>query len=60
LGTFNGETRFNYVLFEAEEKIIFEVQDLSKVSFANTDITRVRFSETARWGEGKKIKTDSN
>jgi hypothetical protein len=32
------------------------VQDLSKVSFANTDITRVRFSETARWGMGRKDK----
>jgi hypothetical protein len=47
LGTFNGVTRFNYVLFEANEKIIFDVHDLSKVSFANTDITRVRFSEIA-------------
>jgi hypothetical protein len=56
LGTFNGVTRFNYVLFEANEKIIFDVHDLSKVSFANTDITRIRFSEIARWGEGKKDK----
>ena len=27
--------RFNYTLFEAKEKIIFEVQDLSNVSFMN-------------------------
>jgi hypothetical protein len=61
LGTFNEETRFNYVLFEAKERIIFEVQDLSKVSFMNSDITRVRFSDKARWAEegrggGKKHK----
>jgi hypothetical protein len=35
LGSFNGETTFNYVVFEAKEKIIFDVQDLSKVSFMN-------------------------
>ena len=39
LGTFNGEMRFNYTLFEAKEKIIFEMQDLSNVSFMNSDIT---------------------
>ena len=54
--------RFNYTLFEAKEKIIFEVQDLSNVSFMNSDITRIRFSDKARWRErkkGKKVKTDS-
>ena len=58
LGTFNGEMRFNDTLFEAKEKIIFEVQDLSNVSFMNSDITRIRFSDKARWREdgGKKGK----
>ena len=53
--------RFNYTLFEAKEKIIFEVQDLSNVSFMNSDITRVRFSDKARWRrkKEKKVKTDS-
>jgi hypothetical protein len=32
-----------------KEKIIFEVQDLSKVSFMNSDITRVRFHDKVRW-----------
>ena len=56
LGTFNGEMRFNYTLFEAKEKIIFEVQDLSNVSFMNSDITRIRFSDKARWREEERKK----
>jgi uncharacterized protein YjbI with pentapeptide repeats len=47
---FNGETKFNYVLFEAKEKIYFDIEDLSNVSFMNTDITGVRFSDNTRWG----------
>ena len=52
-GHFNGETKFHYVLFEGKEKVIFEVEDLSNVSFMNTDLTGVRFSDEARWGEKK-------
>jgi hypothetical protein len=52
-GQFNGETKFNYVLFEGKEKIIFDTENLSVVSFKNTDLTGVRFSDEARWGEGK-------
>ena len=48
--------RFNYTLFEAKEKIIFEVQDLSNVSFMNSDITRIRFIDKARWREEKRKK----
>jgi hypothetical protein len=67
-GEFNGETNFNYVLFEGKEKIIFGIVNLSNVSFLNTDITGVRFSDKAGWGEkkveygkfwgGKKVKED--
>jgi hypothetical protein len=53
---FNAKTFFNNVLFEDGKKILFNTEDLSKVSFANTDITHVRFIETARWGKGKKDK----
>ena len=52
-GHFNGETKFHYVLFEGKEKVIFEVEDLSNVSFMNTDLTGVRFSDEARSGEKK-------
>jgi uncharacterized protein YjbI with pentapeptide repeats len=48
---------FNYVLFADGRKILFgEIEDLSNFSFANTDITRVRFSDKASWGKGKKDK----
>ena len=52
LGHFNSKTNFNYVLFEGKEKVIFDIENLSNVSFINTDITRVRFSDKARWGGG--------
>jgi hypothetical protein len=56
-GDFNGKTGFNYVLFEAKEKVIFDIENLSNVSLKNTDLTGVRFSDKARWG-GKKVKED--
>jgi uncharacterized protein YjbI with pentapeptide repeats len=60
-GHFNGKTIFHYVLFEGKEKVIFDIENLSNVSFMNTDITGVRFSDKARWwsgGTGKKTKED--
>jgi hypothetical protein len=56
-GNFNGTTNFNYVLFEGKEKVIFDIENLSNVSFMNTDLTEVRFSDKARWGE-KKVEYD--
>ena len=56
-GWFNGKTEFNYVLFEGKEKVIFNIENLSNVSFMNTDLTGVRFSDKAIWG-GKKVKED--
>jgi hypothetical protein len=38
------------------KKILFETEDLSKVSFANTDIARVRFSQITKWGQRDKFK----
>ena len=49
-GEFNKETSFNYALFEGKENVIFNVENLSCVSFMNTDLTGVRFEENARWG----------
>jgi hypothetical protein len=65
-GHFNGKTKFNYVLFEGKIKVIFDIENLSNVSFMNTDITGVRFSDKARWRNveydkfwgGKKVKED--
>jgi hypothetical protein len=37
-----------------KEKIIFDIENLSNVSFMYTDLTEVRFSDEARWG-GKKV-----
>lgn len=55
--TFKDKAFFNYVLFEDGKKILFgEIEDLSKFSFMNTDITRVRFSDRARWGKEDKIR----
>jgi uncharacterized protein YjbI with pentapeptide repeats len=56
-GHFNDKTKFNYVLFEGKEKVIFDIENLSNVSFMNTDITGVIFSDKARWGE-KKVEYD--
>jgi uncharacterized protein YjbI with pentapeptide repeats len=59
-GHFNSKTNFNYVLFEGKEKVIFDIENLSNVSFINTDTTGVRFSDNARWrGEGGGINVDN-
>jgi uncharacterized protein YjbI with pentapeptide repeats len=54
--TFKDKTFFNYVLFEDGKKILFRIEDLSRFSFMGTDITRVRFSDRARWGKKDKFK----
>jgi hypothetical protein len=55
--TFKDGASFNYVLFEDGKKILFDgIDDLSNFSFMNTDITRVRFSDRARWGKEDKFK----
>jgi hypothetical protein len=55
--TFKDSALFNYVLFEDGKKILFGgIEDLSKFSFMNTEITRVRFSDRARWRNEDKFK----
>ena len=51
-GCFKGISNFNYVLFEGKEKVIFKTENLSNVSFMNTDLKGIRFSDNARWGGG--------
>jgi uncharacterized protein YjbI with pentapeptide repeats len=51
---FKGKTKFNHVVFAGGEKTFFDElkdnNDLSKVSFMNSDITRIRFSDKINWG----------
>jgi uncharacterized protein YjbI with pentapeptide repeats len=49
-GAFNSSTHFNQVIFEEPSKVTFDLHDMSKVSFANSDITRVRFTDKVTWG----------
>jgi len=46
---FQGISYFNDVQFKNQENVNFKVDDLSKVSFKNTDITHVRFGENVKW-----------
>jgi hypothetical protein len=48
----NGTISFNHVLFREKDQIVFN-GDLSKVSFANTDITRIRFGDRVVWGKNE-------
>jgi uncharacterized protein YjbI with pentapeptide repeats len=50
-GEFKGETSFNSAWFGYGENILFDLDDLSNVSFSNTDITKVRFYENVIWGK---------
>jgi len=47
---FLGKAFFNDVLFRKQDRVNFDVDDLSKVSFRNTDVTKVRFGERVKWG----------
>ena len=47
---FLGKTYFNDVLFRKQDRVNFDVEDLSQVSFRNTDVTKVRFGERVKWG----------
>jgi len=47
---FFGKTYFNDVLFGKPDRVNFDVENLSKVSFRNTDVTKVRFGERVKWG----------
>jgi hypothetical protein len=49
-GEFNGLTYFNYTIFEEPSKVIFDLHDLSKVSFGKSDITKIIFNDRVTWG----------
>jgi uncharacterized protein YjbI with pentapeptide repeats len=47
---FGYYTSFNSALFEEQDKTIFDVEDLSKVSFIDSDISRISFKQNPKWG----------
>ena len=47
---FEEKTSFNDVLFHDQSKVNFDVDNLSQVSFMNTDITNIRISDRVKWG----------
>ena len=47
---FDGITFFIDVIFNNQKKTVFDVKDLAKVSFRNTDLTDVMFSDKIKWG----------
>lgn len=51
---FGGEIRFNYVEFKEPDKVFLQTSDLSNLSLINTDVTRLVFSENARFGIGSQ------
>ena len=54
LANFYEETLFHDVLFKNQEETLFDVNDLSRVSFRGADITKVRFTERIVWGNDPK------
>jgi hypothetical protein len=54
-GRFERDAKFDYVVFGQREKVIFDVIDLSHVSFINTDLSLIRFSDKSVWGGGDRF-----
>ena len=55
-GKFNSVVHFNHSSFDKPNKIVFDVEDLSKVSFMNTDISKIKFRDDAKWGTYDKFR----
>ncbi|MFY9872478.1 MAG: hypothetical protein WAK17_22435 [Candidatus Nitrosopolaris sp.] len=47
---------FRYTIFEQPYKALFDVNDLSKVSFAGCDISKVTFTDKVKWGGEDHLK----
>jgi len=54
---FSKNVYFKYVRFLSPEEVSFDTEDLSNVSFLNTDIARLNFAENTRFG---KLKPENN
>ena len=48
---FTGKTIFRHAIFEQPNKVTFGHSDLSNVSFADTDIPRIRFVDKIVWAK---------
>lgn len=48
-------TNFNNVMFEKPNEVVFDVRDMSNVSFKDSDVTRIRFSDKVTWGGDDKF-----
>jgi hypothetical protein len=53
-GKFTTDTDFYKAYFENKEKVVFDIDNMHHVSFINTDIVGIRFSDNAIWGEEAK------
>jgi uncharacterized protein YjbI with pentapeptide repeats len=53
---FKEGTLFRYTIFEQPYKALFDVSDLSKVSFAGSDISKVTFTDEVKWGGKDHLK----
>lgn len=51
---FNNRTDFYSVLFKNQEDVLFN-SALDKVSFKNTDITRIRIGDMVTWNKNNKV-----
>ena len=47
---FNGKIFFHNITFETPGKIFFDSVNLSNVSFKNSDISKVNFTNNVKWG----------
>ena len=47
---FTTDTDFYKAYFENKEKVVFDNDNMHHVSFINTDIVGIRFSDNAIWG----------
>ena len=50
MSSFQVRQFFRGLIFEQPESVRFDDSDLSNVSFADTDIIRIRFDDKIKWG----------
>src|SRR6185436_1955444 len=57
---FTERADFKFVIFQSGETVLFDVEDISKVSFMNTDISKVRFGDDLYWGKQDRVVDENN